>query len=398
MDVEEVRRRRAVLACFHPGADSDQCLGITAGGDNRALLRWLDESGLALYLAQRLLERGLMDQVPTELREQLERRLEANRRRTLVLLVEFERVNDALRRAGLRYAVVKGFTLAPEFCPAPWLRHQSDIDLLTSPDDAETAIEALCSLGYEMEPYEGSGEICMAIRSEHVPSADDFLYDPPQHRHVEIRTGFYETYCGVSLDVGNDWSGHIEQHEADGVQYPCLGLPHRFLVQVLHVFRHTSSWARLAWFYEIAYFVEKFGNNDELWAKADGLLIGNKERQACGVVCAMVANTFGTQFPGLIEENWIAQLTTAQVSWIERHGESWLLSDFLLGSKVGLFLQRQFADSRWAWFKYRASRYAAAVRTIGQGEGTGAKAFRVRARKQIDYVWESLRWSMRAKF
>jgi len=398
MDAEEVKKRRSVLACFRPLAEFDQCLGIMAGGDNRTRLRWLDESGLALYLAQRLLERGLMDHVPTELREQLERRLEANRRRTLVLLAEFERVNDALRRVGVRYAVVKGFTLAPEFCPAPWLRHQSDIDLLISPNEAETAVEALCSLGYEMEPYEGSGEICMAIRSEHVPSGDDFLYDPPQHRHVEIHTAFYEKYCGVSLGVGNDWSGHIEQRETGGVQYPSLDLPHRLLAQVLHAFRHTSSWARLSWFYEIAYFVEHFGNYDELWAKVDGLLMGNKERQACGVVCAMVADTFGTQFPGLIEQKWIAPLTTAQVSWIERHGEPWLMSDFLLGSKVGLLLQRQFADSQWAWFKYRVSRYAAAVRTIRHRDRTATKAFRNRARKQFDYMWQSLRWSMRAKF
>ena len=393
MNPEDIKTRRAVLACFRPVANFDEFLGIAAGGEFSPVLRWLDESGLALYLTQRLREQGLLEGVHSGLREALERRLTANRQRSSVLLGEFERVIDALRRAEVQYAVVKGFTLAPEFCPAPWVRHQSDIDLLMSPDEVEGAIEGLCRLGYAMEPYEGAGEICLAIRSEHVPSADDFIYDPPKHKHVEIQAGFYQSHCGVSLSAGNNWSRHIVGREIGGVQYRGLDLPHRFLIQVLHAFRHISSWARAAWFYEIAYFVERFGNDEELWRNIDTLLPGVKERQACGVVCAMTGDAFGTEFPEIVRTKWIAGLTQAQLSWIEQHGEGWLLSDFLYGSKVGLLLQRQFADSWWTWRKYRASRYLAAAKRLGKGERAGANAFRVRARKQIDYVWQSLRWS-----
>jgi hypothetical protein len=393
MNADQLKTRRAVLGCFRHVAEFDEFLAIAAGGEFGALLRWLDESGIALYLGQRLGERGLLERIDPGLRCELERRLVANRQRTEILLADFERVNDALRRAGVQYAMVKGFTLAPEFCPARWLRHQSDIDLLMSPREAGKAVAALCSLGYEKEPYEGSGEICLAIRSDHVPSAEDFLYDLPKHRHVEIQTSLYESHCGVSLAVGSDWIGHIEEREVGGVRYPSLDLPYRLLLQVLHAFRHTSSWARLAWFYEIAYFVERFGNDDELWTKIDRRLPGAKERQACGVVCAMVADMFGAQFPTVVKERWITPLPDAQASWMEQRGELWLLSDFLSGSKAGLFLQRQFADSRWAWWWYRASRYVEAVRTLGHGDQTGTRAFRHRARKQIDYVWQSLRWS-----
>lgn len=393
MNPLQLKTRRAVLACFRPTSRFDEFLEIAAGGDFPPLLRWLDESGLALYLTERLRDGGLLGGLDSRLRLELDRRLATNRQRTSILLAEFKRVIDALRRAEVQYAVVKGFTLAPEFCPAPWLRHQSDLDLLMSPGEVERAVKALCSLGYGVEPYEGSGEICLAIRSEHVPSADDFIYDVPKHRHVEIQTAFYQSHCGVSLATGSDWSRHIVRREIDGVQYPGLDLPHRFLIQALHAFRHISSWARAAWFYEIAYFVERFGNDEALWLKIDQLLAESKERQACGVVCAMTANAFGTRFPHAAGNKWIAELTKAQASWIERHGAAWLLSDFLYGSKVGLLLQRQFADSWLAWWKYRTSRYVAAGRTLGRGDHTGGKAFRTRARKQIDYVWESLRWS-----
>jgi hypothetical protein len=392
MTAERIQERRAVLACFRREPEFDGFINISANGD-QALLRWLDESGLALYLAQRFDDYGLYKEIHSGVRGALDERMEANRRRTSVLLSEFQRVNAAIQRAGVRYAVIKGFSLTPEFCCEPWLRHQSDIDLLVAPADAVGTIEALRSLGYELEPDDGSGELCLAIRSGHVPSAHDFIYDSPRNQHVEIHTSFYEPHCGVSLEVGEKWAEQIEWREVGGVRYPGVDLRHRFVMQVLHVFRHLASWARTAWLYEIAYFAERFRNEREVWCRIDGLLHDQKVRRACGVVCAMVANTFGIQFPAIVQETWIEPLPPRQAAWISRYGESWMLSDFLRASKAGLLLQREFADSSLAWWSYRAKRYRKALKALRRSENTGSRFLVERARKQMDYLWESLRWS-----
>lgn len=397
MTANQYKTRRAVLACFQRPPEFEEFMKIAAdgAGGHGTLLKWLDESGLALYLAQGLRDQGLMEQVDPTLCAALETRVEANRRRTSILLGEFERVNAALQRAGVRYAAVKGFTLTSEFCPEPWLRHQSDIDLLMLPGGVESAIEALNSLGYQLEADEGSGEICLAIRSEHVPSANDFLYDSPYHWHVEIHTALYQPNCGVSLNVGSDWASHIEWREIGGVRYPSLDLPHRFLIQVLHAFRHISSWARVAWLYEIAYFVDHFEDDEELWRKINALVEGRKERNACGTLCAMVAGTFGTRLPAIVREKWIDPLPARYLSWISEHAEIWMLSDFLAGSKAGLLLHREFADSPGAWWSYRLSRYRRALKALPRSNRGGPRFLMERARKQVDYLWQSVRWSVR---
>jgi hypothetical protein len=330
----------------------------------------------------------LWEEVDAELRGALQARMEMNRRRTFVLLSEFGRVNAALQRTEVRYALIKGFSLTDEFCRELWLRHQSDIDLLVDPADATAAIDALGSLEYELEPDEGSGEICLAIRSGHVPSAADCIYHWPQNWHLEIHTKFYMPHCGASFDVGAKWAEHLECREIGGVRYPSLDVAHRFVMQAMHVFRHTSSWARMAWLYEIAYFAGRFGEERALWSRIDGLL-DEKARNACGIACALVASAFGTKFPAIVEEKWMKGLPPRQASWIARHGEAWMLSDFPHGNKAGLLLQREFADSPTAWWRYRAGRYRKALR---RSEMNGPRFLMNRARRQIEYVWQSLRW------
>src|SRR5512146_113287 len=154
MTADLVQQRRAVLTCFRRKPDFGGLKGIAASIDRSLLLRWLDESGMAIYLAQRLVQHGVSDGIDAALRQALNERTEANRRRTSALLQAFGRVNRTLQQAGPAYEVVKGFTLTPEFCSWPWLRHQSDIDLLMPATAIDSAAECLGTLGYKLEPAE----------------------------------------------------------------------------------------------------------------------------------------------------------------------------------------------------------------------------------------------------
>ncbi len=398
MITDRYQHHRAVLTCFRHDPDFRQFLELARSPECVRLLRWLDESGLALYLAQRLQHHGLWVDIDPALQNALDNRVQANRRRTELLLSEFERVNAALQSSGVPFVFLKGFTLTDEFCPEPWLRHQSDIDVLVSPRSVAPSIKVLSALGYQIEPEEGSGEMCLAIRSKHIPSADDFIYDPPHHRHLEIHKAFYEPVCGVSLDVGANWAECITQRQIGNVQYPSLDLPHRFVLQVLHVFRHLSGWARLAWLYEIAYFTKRFEQDVELWRDIDSLVSNEKVRNACGVVCSIVSEAFATDFPEPVQQNWIGSLSKGQSAWIKSHAEGWMFADAHNCHKIGLLLHREFADSHRAWWTYRASRYARALKGIRKSERTGPRFLVLRIRRHLDYLWECLRWSTRSNF
>ena len=199
----------------------------------------------------------------------------------------------------------------------------------------------------------------------------------------------------MSLNWGLDWARHVEWREIGGIRYPSLDQPHRFVVQVLPAFRHISSWARVAWLYEIAYFVEHFEGDEELWRRINALINEPKLRNACGFVSAIVDDTYGTELPAIVQEKWIDRLPARQASWIEQHGEQWMLSDFLSGSKAGLLLHREFADSRRTWWSYRLSRYRKAMKSLRRSEQMGSRFLVERARKQMEYLWQSLRWSLR---
>jgi hypothetical protein len=396
MRADLYRSRRAVLACFRPEPQCERFIAdIQRNADHGALLKWLDDSGLALYLVRKLTQPPLLERIPPALRFALETRVEANRQRTSVMLDELARVNATLQHNSVAYAILKGFTLTPEFCPEPWLRHQSDIDLLVEPASIDAAKRALDAIGYKVESVEPTGEICLAIRSDHIPSAADFLYGTPHHQHAEIHPAFWEPSCGVSFQVGGDWREHIEWRKIGTVRYPALDITYRFIAQLLHVFRHITSWARLSWLYEIAYFVETFSDDEGLWIDMDKLT--NKDprvRNACGVVCRMASEAFGTKLPEIIQAKWVDPLPLRQRSWIEHHAAGWMLDDFASGNKVGLILQREFADSRSAWWRFRWARLTRFVKGLTLTERAGPKLLAERSRKQVNYLWRTLQWNI----
>lgn len=112
--------------------DSDQLVRLVA--QQRAM------QTLAPLLDRTLLPAG--DQV------QLERALEVSRRRTTMMLLELERVLQALAALGIRPVVLKGASLALTTYATPEERWFVDLDLLCEPQECEAAYAALERLGY----------------------------------------------------------------------------------------------------------------------------------------------------------------------------------------------------------------------------------------------------------
>ena len=79
-------------------------------------LAWLDLSGLAIYFLRRMTRTNSLSFVPDLVRTELERRGANNRLRSTEMLREFRTIIDAFEESHVKYAVLKGIALLPDYC------------------------------------------------------------------------------------------------------------------------------------------------------------------------------------------------------------------------------------------------------------------------------------------
>src|SRR5580658_1679115 len=79
--------------------------------------RWLDNANLALYLLRKLRDTQLDRKLPSAVLSRLEQNYSRNRLRVDEMASQFAAVNERFRQSGVHYAVIKGFSLIPGFCP-----------------------------------------------------------------------------------------------------------------------------------------------------------------------------------------------------------------------------------------------------------------------------------------
>ena len=69
---------------------------------------------------------------------------------------EFDLLNRRFERAGIEYAVWKGFALIPEYCPDACLRPSYDYDYIISPNAWDGAQQTLLAAGYACRSEPGT--------------------------------------------------------------------------------------------------------------------------------------------------------------------------------------------------------------------------------------------------
>lgn len=301
---------------------------------------WLDASGLALYFLQRLRSLEAESAIPDSILAQLEQRHADNEHRTAVLFNEFGRINAAFRDAGLGYAVLKGFTLVPDFCPDLSLRCQMDFDFLIADDQAGPCRDLLASLGYSLM---ASNRHVLEFKSNagHVPHIEDLYKAKPQHA-VEIhlcddsRFEFHSSLLNRSGIV-----------TASGIDYPRLSAEDMFFGVASHLFRHIrSEWTRISWLLELRHFVSMRRTDSTFWTN-----VREKSQQTSGAAVAVgVAVSLAERAFGKVEcddlRDWsVHSLPMPVLSWIDRYGDKILLADFP-GNKLYLILEREIDGSR----------------------------------------------------
>ncbi len=317
----------------------------------------MDQSGLALPFLKQLKDYDVSLQIRQEWRHSLSQRQARNVARTRDLLEEAQRINDAFHSFHVTAATLKGFTLVPDFCDGPFLRHQVDFDFLITPGSVEQAAEALRTCGYFTAQLNASGETCFLTRSQHIPSANDDLYALQRQRQVDVHTSIWEPCSWFPLEVPQNCLEHAQPQKIHCVKQLSLLLEDKFLLQVLHVFRHAfRSWLRISWLLELAKCIDKHQQNEALWnrviARAGGARL---TKSIFAFVLGLVARLFHTQIPTPLAVWTTGATTSATRAWLDHFGCDWALSDWP-GSLNNLFLTAEFIPDPSLRMRYWRSR------------------------------------------
>jgi hypothetical protein len=351
--------KRATLASlsFDPDFSGLATFPPLRSKNGQELIRWLDRGGLSLVLLRRLQQFEVTPTMSAEWCHALAERSAHNRDRMRDMLEEFARVNDAFRAHGVTAATLKGFSLAPDFCEDLSLRHQTDLDFLIDEDSVAAAAEALQNCGYSTSRLNKIGESCFVTPLRHIPSADDDLYALQRHRQVDLHTSIWENSPWLHIDAPPDCLAQAQSHTVDGVAFLGLSLADKFILQVLHVFKHSfRSWIRPSWLLEIGRCMELHQHDAPLWALfIERAGSTQSTKRVFAFVLELVTRFFHTPIPDPLK-SWTSGTTNRAVhAWLDAFAVDWAISDWP-GSLKNLFLAAEFIPERKLRIQYCKNR------------------------------------------
>ncbi|HEY1678544.1 MAG TPA: nucleotidyltransferase family protein [Candidatus Sulfotelmatobacter sp.] len=315
------------------------------------LLLWLDDSGLAFYFLEKLKGTNSTGLIPPGVRSRLEQDFAANGERTDYLRKRFSWLNRSFQDAGVRYAVLKGFSLVPQFCSDPSLRHQSDLDYLVDECSLPAAQQLLERAGYKLKPPISDQEFVYMLPNMGCPKRGR-NYAPELHA-IELHLDVWDSELNRLPAMERMFS--VERasiQRMDGLSFPALSQEDAFLLQVLHTCRHLFTyWVRMSCLYEIGYFLTRQASDISLWNRVHDRVRDNLVlRELTVVVSEMAAQLFAAPVPELVRL-WAEEVRSPIRVWIDHYARGCAFSDIpvhqfdvLPRSKLVLFLHQQFGQ------------------------------------------------------
>jgi hypothetical protein len=342
---------QSVVAAFRSDSATtvERELGRFRDRDWMRTRRWLHTSGLALYFMHRITELRVEAAIPLVLSRELRANMAANRVRTAALFDEFAGINIEFQRAGILYANLKGFTLAPAACPDPALRYQHDLDFLVSRRDAERCRQVLARQGYSQTATFGDSWEFSAGAAEVYTMRD--LYRARAQRSVELHL------VPESEEERNDNRlSRLQLQVWNNFEFPALADSDRLLEQAMHLFHHfQSEWSRTAWLLEYATAIRTHQDDGDVWKKVESTLHATPE-MPIGVAMAslITSRAFSVNLPAELTRT--AGAIPPQVRlWIDRYGQELVFAEHP-GSKLYLLLNDVLLEGHPEWPRQRLKR------------------------------------------
>ncbi len=403
------RLKDAIIASFAGEAhEVARSLEAFSERDWRQALSWLDISGLALYLLDRLMALGVEASLPPPILDRLRLNLKQNRERTYALFREAVEICRALKDEDVSFALLKGFTLPLEAAPDPVLRCQMDIDILVRASDAFMAREVLLGFGYLQDSVKGS-EWAFTAGTDKAMSMKN-LYTVRPQKLVELHL-LPVANEGIS-PARKDRLARAQLRNFDGIDLPVLSSADIFVQQAIHIFKHLcSEHTRAVFLLEYWRHMESRRGDSGFWKEVRSIAGSEPEAKvAIGAVTLMSAQLFGQPAPEELSKWSVDRLSPSVRLWIELYGRR-ILFDDPPGNKLYLFLRQQIQaqarvqQAHWRrsllpfhWWPCRITHGRA-----GEDLGTRLTRYRTEAcfvlgrlrfhlRTSIPFMLESRRW------
>jgi hypothetical protein len=316
------------------------------------VLRWLDDAGLAFYFLEKLRSTNT-EAVPTWLISRLERNFAANQRRVVDMSRRFGFLNQRFEEAGVRYAVLKGLSLVPHFCPDANLRHQGDFDYLVDDPSLSAARRVLVEAGYQQKASIANHQLIFVMPGMGEASRSAEQYSAEARHAVELHRDAWESdLCTLTAMPRRFSAERTRIYYASGLVFPALTEEDAFLLQVLHACQHLFTyWIRMSHLFEIGYFLNQRKSDTLLWNRIEQQVGDNPVlRELVVVITELVAKLFAAPLPELVRA-WGPKIRPAPRVWIESYARSWAFCElpayeFCLfpRAKLARFLHQQYTD------------------------------------------------------
>lgn len=313
---------------------------------------WLDASGLALLFEERIRHQQLSGFIPASIQARLRRAADHNQQRTQAMLAEFARLVAALQGGRIQFAVLKGFSLVPDYCSNPALRLQVDFDFLLRPEQMDHVAAVMTRLGYRLVsrlPFEvrfASGNPAPRPHSE--------LYWPPASFTVEFHFSLIDR-PEVSMPSRTDELERRRWNEQLGLNFPMLAEDDQFIHHTMHAFQDIFMFSlRISSLMETKNFLRAKQYDDVFWRQVRGRCAEWDDRMASklALVLALSVEVCRSEIPATLRAWTIESCSQRILLWVRRYGRRWCLHPFP-GSKLSLFVASEFMDarhsSRYTW-------------------------------------------------
>jgi len=366
------------------------------------LVRWLDISGLALYFPNRVLELELCEMLPSDILARLQQNLLDNSKRTRGMIAESVSIQQEFQKAGLSYAVLKGFSLWPCSVLKPELRSQFDLDFLIDEKSLPEARQILERKGYCLFDFSGRS---WSFKTTTEPGV--FLKD----LYKDLPFGSAELHVEGDFPGRRSLLNWIEKRDFYGILMPVLSPVDLFLGHGLHVYHHVcGEFSRASRLLELRRHVLSHRDDDAFWQELRSVAEENPRASAgLGVVTLLITRAMGDFAPAALTSWTVERLPRSVRLWVEIYGCRGVFNS-LPGSKLYMLLEKELGSSdgpakrplRRIFLPTRISpefTWAAADETLAMRIRRHRRQlnfifFRLRFHivEGLRYAWESYRW------
>jgi hypothetical protein len=321
--------------------------------DWKHALGWLDDAGLAFYFLRKIKATDATNSIPPWVMSRLEENFTANRNRVGDMARRFDSLNRRFDDAGVRYVVLKGHSLVPEFCPDVDLRYQADFDYLVDDESLQMAQRVVVEAGYSPKPWPSasSQEYIFLLPGTGNQSRTPEQYSARAAHAVELHLGIWDSDQFGLPSMPNLFSvNRTRIHQWNGLSFPVLTDEEAFLLQVLHACHHLFTyWIRMSCLLEIGFFLNQRASDTSLWNMVaqrvgDNLML----REFVVLITELAGKLFAAPIP-LPIRIWGQEIRPATRVWIDNYARSCAFGVvpsyelcLLPRAKLVLFLQQQY--------------------------------------------------------